>query len=72
MWFKVLAVSVEEENIVHYITNTLQNQDLALTMAARSNLPGAEDLFVQKFSSLFQAGKYSEAASVAANAPMVG
>ena len=62
-------MSVEEENIIQYITNTLQNPDLALRMASRNNLPGAEDLFVRKFNTLFGSGNYSEAAKVAAGAP---
>ena len=68
---QVLSVSVEEENIVTYITNTLQNPDLALKMSSRCNLPGAEDLFVRKFNNLFQSGQYQEAAKVAASAPKV-
>ena len=68
---QVLSVSVEEENIIQYITNTLQNPDLALRMASRNNLPGAEDLFVRKFNTLFSSGQYSEAAKVAASAPKV-
>lgn len=68
----MLSVSVEEENIVPYITNTLQNPDLALRMASRNNLPGAEDLFVRKFNNLFQAGNYADAAKAAASAPKVG
>ena len=67
----MLSVSVEEENIIQYITNTLQNPDLALRMASRNNLPGAEDLFVRKFNTLFSSGQYSEAAKVAASAPKV-
>ena len=67
----MLSVSVEEENIIQYITNTLQNPDLALRMASRNNLPGAEDLFVRKFNTLFGSGNYSEAAKVAAGAPKV-
>ena len=64
-------MSVEEENIVTYITNTLQNPDLALKMSSRCNLPVAEDLFVRKFNNLFQIGQYQEAAKVAATAPKV-
>lgn len=64
-------MSVEEENIVQYINTQLQNPDLALKMASRCNLPGAEDLFVTKFNNLFQAGNYQEAAKVAASAPKV-
>jgi len=66
---QVLSVSVEEDNIIQYITTTLQNPDLALRIASRNNLPGAEDLFVRKFNTLFQGGQYSEAAKVAASAP---
>lgn len=69
--FQVLSVSVEEDNIVQYIANTLQNPDLAIKLASRSNLPGAEDLFVKKFNMLFQSGQYSEAAKAAASAPKV-
>ncbi|GAB6030090.1 hypothetical protein CHUAL_005769 [Chamberlinius hualienensis] len=66
---QVLSVSVDEENIIPYITNILQNPDLALRMAVRNNLAGAEDLFVRKFNTLFTSGQYAEAAKVAANAP---
>lgn len=71
-WFtQVLSVCVEEENIIPYITNVLQNPDLALRMAVRNNLAGAEELFARKFNALFAQGNYSEAAKVAANAPKV-
>ena len=66
---QVLSVSVEEENIIPYINGVLQNPELALRMAVRNNLSGAEDLFVRKFNSLFQNSQYAEAAKVAANAP---
>ncbi|XP_075219017.1 clathrin heavy chain [Lycorma delicatula] len=66
---QVLSVSVEEDNIIPYITTVLQNPDLALRIAVRNNLAGAEDLFVRKFNALFQSGQYTEAAKVAANAP---
>lgn len=66
---QVLSVSVEEDNIIPYINSVLQNPDLALRIAVRNNLAGAEDLFVRKFNLLFQNGQYAEAAKVAANAP---
>uniref|UniRef100_A0A3Q3GQE4 Clathrin heavy chain n=1 Tax=Labrus bergylta TaxID=56723 RepID=A0A3Q3GQE4_9LABR len=66
---QVLSVCVEEENIVNYATNVLQNPDLALRMAVRSNLAGAEEIFARKFNTLFSQGSYSEAAKVAASAP---
>lgn len=68
---QVLSVSVDEDSIIPYITNVLQNPDLALRMAVRNNLAGAEDLFVRKFTTLFSSGQYGEAAKVAANAPKV-
>ena len=64
-------MSVDDKNIVPYVTNTLQNPDLALRMATRNNLAGAEELFVRKFNMLFGQGQYSEAAKVAAKAPQV-
>lgn len=64
-------MSVEEDNIIPYITNVLQNPDLALRLAVRNNLAGAEELFVRKFNTLFNNMQYSEAAIVAANAPKV-
>ncbi|XP_041347911.1 clathrin heavy chain 1 isoform X2 [Gigantopelta aegis] len=66
---QVLSVSVEEDTIVQYISSTLQNPDLALKISSRCNLPGAEDLFVRKFNTLFQNSQYAEAAKVAASAP---
>lgn len=70
-FLQVLSVCVEEENIVNYATNVLQNPDLALRMALRSNLAGAEEIFARKFNTLFSQGNYSEAAKVAASAPKV-
>lgn len=68
---QVLSVSVDEENIIPYITSTLNNPELALRIATRNNLAGAEQLFVHKFNSLFSQGQFSEAAKVAAKAPKV-
>ncbi|KAG8146272.1 putative Clathrin heavy chain protein [Naja naja] len=47
----------------------MQNPDLGLRMAIRSNLAGAEELFARKFNTLFAQGSYAEAAKVAASAP---
>ncbi|KAM5263324.1 clathrin heavy chain 2 [Ctenodactylus gundi] len=66
---QVLSVCVEEDNIVNYATNVLQNPDLGLRLAVRSNLTGAEELFVRKFDTLFAQGNYAEAAKVAVTAP---
>jgi len=61
---QVLSVTIDEDTIVTYITNNLSNQDLALRVAFRNNLSGAEDLFIRKFNTLFQNGTYTEAAKV--------
>ncbi|XP_078197650.1 clathrin heavy chain 2 isoform X18 [Callithrix jacchus] len=66
---QVLSVCVEEDNIVNYAANVLQNPELGLRLAIRSNLAGAEELFVRKFGTLFAQGSYAEAARVAASAP---
>ncbi|XP_017771564.1 PREDICTED: clathrin heavy chain [Nicrophorus vespilloides] len=66
---QVLSVSVDEDNIIRYVNTVLHNQDLALRLAIRNNLCGAEELFISKFQMLFQNAQYAEAAKVAANAP---
>ncbi|CAF0746769.1 unnamed protein product [Didymodactylos carnosus] len=66
---QVLSVSIDEENLVSYIQNSLSNQELAYKLAVRCNLPGADQLFVARFAHLFQTGNYGEAAKVAATAP---
>ena len=42
---------------------------MALKIATRCDLGGADDLFVKKFQLLFQQGAYADAAKVAARAP---
>lgn len=52
-----------------YILNTVGNPDLAIRLAGKSNLPGADELFVTRFNQLMTEGNYSEAAKVAARSP---
>lgn len=68
---QVLSVSIDESSIIPFVTNNLQNPDLALKLAVRCDLPGAEELFVRKFNLLFSNGQFNEAAKVAATAPQV-
>lgn len=68
---QVLSVSIDENNIVPYIVNNLGNTELALRVASRNGLPGADDLYSQRFQQLFQGGDFGEAAKVAANSPRV-
>jgi clathrin heavy chain len=66
---QVLSVAIDEDNIVQHVNNNLNNAELAYKMASRNNLPGADQLFINRFNTLFQQGNYSEAAKVAASAP---
>ncbi|KAJ3555518.1 hypothetical protein NM688_g2533 [Phlebia brevispora] len=66
---QVLSVNVDEQTIVPYILTTLNNTELAFKLASRANLPGADDLYIKQYQSLFQSGQYGEAAKVAANSP---
>ncbi|KAF9986069.1 hypothetical protein BGZ65_008891 [Modicella reniformis] len=66
---QVLSVSVDDKNIVRYVVNTLGNTELALKIASRNGLPGADDLYVQRFQQLFQNGEFGEAAKIAATSP---
>jgi clathrin heavy chain len=65
---QVLSVKVDEDTIVPYVMSSL-GSELALKLASRAGLPGADNLYQQRFEELFSAGNYEEAAKVAANSP---
>lgn len=65
----VLSVSLNEDTVVPYILNNLGNTSLALALASRGGLPGADNLYLQHFNQLLNSGNYTEAAKVAANSP---
>lgn len=64
---QVLAVEINRNQIVPYILNKLSNTSLALTIASRGGLPGADDLFQKQFVALLSQGDYQNAAKVAAS-----
>ena len=66
---QVLSVSVDEANIIPYIINNLNNTELAIRLASRAHLRGADDLYVRRFNELFDQGNYNEAAKVAERSP---
>jgi len=66
---KVLLVDVNSAALVPFVAHTLQNVDLALALAQRGALPGAEALVGPKFEALFAAGEYRGAAECAADSP---
>ncbi|KAL8278246.1 hypothetical protein RQP46_009419 [Phenoliferia psychrophenolica] len=66
---QVLSVTVDDDTIIPYILSTLNNTALAISLASRANLPGADDLYTRQFAQLFASGNFPEAAKVAANSP---
>ncbi|KAL7629469.1 Clathrin heavy chain [Parahypoxylon ruwenzoriense] len=66
---QVLFVSVDESTIVDYLLQNPANTEIAIKMASRAGLPGADQLYVRQFDQLFNAGDYEGAAKVAANSP---
>lgn len=66
---QVLSVTVDDETIIPYILRTLNNPELAIRLASRANLPGADDLYTRQFAQLFSSGQFPEAAKIAANSP---
>ena len=68
---QVLAATVNEQTIVPFVSQQLNNLELALSLAKRGNLPGAEALVGQNFDRLFGSGQFKEAAEAAAESPQV-
>eukprot|EP00884_Botryococcus_braunii_P006634 jgi/Botrbrau1/15972/Bobra.0294s0010.1 len=66
---QVLLATVNEGTMVPFVSQQLNNLDLALALAKRGNLPGAEALVGHQFERLFQSGQYKEAAEAAAESP---
>ncbi|CAG9465968.1 unnamed protein product [Pedinophyceae sp. YPF-701] len=66
---QLLLLSVNEDTIVPYISGQLQNTEVALALASRAGLPGADSLIVQEFERLMGVGNYREAAEMAARSP---
>ncbi|KAL0716998.1 hypothetical protein Bca4012_066320 [Brassica carinata] len=66
---QVLLATVNEATIIPFISGQLNNLELAVNLAKRGNLPGAENLVVQRFQELFAQTKYKEAAELAAESP---
>ncbi|XP_042382614.1 clathrin heavy chain 1-like isoform X2 [Zingiber officinale] len=60
-----LLATVNEATIVPF----LNNLELAVNLAKHGNLPGAENLVVQRFQELFSQTKYKEAAELAVESP---
>ncbi|KAK7849835.1 clathrin heavy chain 1 [Quercus suber] len=66
---QVLLATVNEDTIVKFVSDQLKNLELAVNLAKRGNLPGADELIIQRFQELFAQTKYKEAAELAAESP---
>ncbi len=66
---QLLHVGVNDAALVPYIMGTLKDQELAVALAGRLNLPGADDLYNQSFQAKLAAGDVQGAARVAAESP---
>lgn len=65
----VLLGDVDPAALVPFVADVLGNAELALALAARGDLPGAEPLAERRFRELLAAGESREAAELAARAP---
>jgi len=66
---QVLSVSVDETTIVPYLLTNPANSQLAVKLASRAGLPGADNLYQNQFDQLIASGQWQQAAEVAANSP---
>jgi clathrin heavy chain len=66
---QVLSVAVDETTVIPYLLQNPANSSLAVKLASRAGLPGADNLYAQQFDQLLNSGNYGEAAKIAANSP---
>eukprot|EP01138_Halocafeteria_seosinensis_P003567 gb/GECG01003646.1/.p1 GENE.gb/GECG01003646.1/~~gb/GECG01003646.1/.p1 ORF type:complete len:1723 (+),score=251.44 gb/GECG01003646.1/:1-5169(+) len=66
---RVQLITIDEKNIVSYVSNKLNNTDLAMQLAGRLGAQGADELFVKQFNDKIAAGDIDGAARVAAESP---
>ncbi|CAK9779753.1 clathrin heavy chain [Cutaneotrichosporon oleaginosum] len=66
---QVLSVSVDEDTLVPYVQRSLNNPELAIKLATRAGLPGADNMIMEQYQRYLQNGQYGDAAKIAANSP---
>lgn len=66
---QVLAVSLDEHAVIPFLLNNPELSQVALRLASRGSLPGAEPIYQQQFENQLRNGQYAEAAKTAANSP---
>lgn len=66
---QVFAINVEDQNLVKFVMGAQHIPDgrnLAFKMAAKYQLPGADDVFLSQFNQFLAIGDYAGAARTAA------
>lgn len=63
---QVFRIMLNGQALVPYIVSTLRDNDLAIKLAARLGLPGAENLYAAEFERLISMGNVVEAAKLVA------
>lgn len=66
---QVLHTTIKEDALIPYIMENPACAEIAYKLASKGGLPGADQLYSQRFESLMSQGNYAEAAKVAANSP---
>lgn len=66
---QVLFVTIDDTTIIPYLLENPANTEIAIKLASRAGLPGADNLYAKQFDQLFNSGNYLEAAKVAAGSP---
>jgi clathrin heavy chain len=66
---QVLFVTVDESNVIPYLLQNPANSTIAIKLASRAGLAGADELYARQFEQLFNSGSYLDAAKIAAGSP---
>ncbi|KAH3915827.1 clathrin heavy chain [Parastagonospora nodorum] len=66
---QVLHTTIREDALIPYIMENPACAEIAYKLASKGGLPGADQLYSQRFENLMTQGNFAEAAKVAANSP---
>jgi clathrin heavy chain len=66
---QVLHTTIREDTLIPYIMENPACAEIAYKLASKGGLPGADQLYSQRFETLMTQGNFAEAAKVAANSP---
>ncbi|CAG5183454.1 uncharacterized protein ALTATR162_LOCUS10589 [Alternaria atra] len=66
---QVLHTTIREDSLIPYIMENPACAEIAYKLASKGGLPGADQLYSQRFETLMSQGNFAEAAKVAANSP---